>query len=532
LSKRRTIVLVHRSSIQYLPNTTREGFGVAIVVFLFLRLTGDVYYRENSTLILIFHVEDSFKRFRSSTKTTNIRREEKTIDVRSTLTMMNSPLMSMRYCIQSTFCSRTMLTTTTTTFLSRTTQQRQRIDTLTVTQIAAHRQSQQQRHLLQVRNSSFSTLAPNYHLNCSQIVASEQPPAPQQQPLLQHPQQLQLQSQTVHHRYYSVSTKHTMAATASFSTASAKAKTLFQKKKSKKQIIAKLMEKEYNSAYNKEKTVFLKLCYTDHDLEEGDIVKAKFHWDSIVAVTTEEFGISTSTGTDGSALEYNNGEDWIKLLPYRLYEVLQFFPCTRRAPLPVRIPKLYDEEYGTRNDAVKMRKVTPEMRKKQLDFVRSGPSASQWLMKETIEGIVKRCKADGYTRSSLATINDPLLSFQYRDTEGNVVTITQSTRDYVLDLARNHALWTIPTPREEAELEKQRYAAQGINRPGSKQNPLNIHTGMPHNKGGGNGGEDDPNNPDAQPDPDQVLKKLKHVLLSQPNALQHITECLHYDHVW
>jgi hypothetical protein len=284
-------------------------------------------------------------------------------------------------------------------------------------------------------------------------------------------------------------------------------------KKSKRQELADMIEQEYRSVYNRTKTIYIKLCYTEHDIEEGDIVKAKFHWDSIIDVTSEEFGIETTNGL----LEYyaNENEDWVKLVPYRLYEVLQYYPCTRKEPLPVRVPSLFDEEYGTRNDLMKLKKVTPEMRKKQKQIVQMGPSAEQWLLKDTIDGIIKKLKSDGYTRSSNSTLENPLLSFQYHETDGSIKSVEFNTREYVLDLARA-APWRPPSLEEQREMEDAKYKERGMERPGSKGNPLNVR------------------NPKYDPstEPDIVLKKLKHVLLSQPGALNHITECLHYDFVW
>ena len=285
-----------------------------------------------------------------------------------------------------------------------------------------------------------------------------------------------------------------------------------KKVKSKRQEISDAFESEYKSIYNRSKTIYIKLCYTDHDVEEGDIVKAKFHWDSIVNITSEEFGLETTNGK----LEYYANEDWVKLVPYRLYEVLQFYPCTRKQPLPLRVPSLYDEEYGTRNDLMKLKKVTPEMRKKQKAMVQMGPSAQQWLMKDVIEGIIKKFKVEGYTRLLESTAFEaPKMSFTYHDTDGSVQQVEMYTRDCILDLARE-APWRLPTPEEERAMEDAKYKAQGTTRPGSRTNPMGMHNQ-----------KNDPSN-----DPDIVLKKLKHVLLTQPGALDHIVECLHYEHMW
>jgi hypothetical protein len=330
------------------------------------------------------------------------------------------------------------------------------------------------------------------------------------------------------------------------------------KKKSIKQEVAEELENEYKDIYNKKTRIFIKLCYTDHDIEEGDIVKSYFHYDDILETAEEEFGVEIDGNPKKNyKLEYYNGEDWIKLVPYRLYEVLQFFPCTSIKPLPIRVPALYDEEYGTRNDVVKLKKVTPDMRKKQMEYIKSGPSPQQWLMKEMIDAIVKRLKMEGYVRSSNSTLEQPVLQFQFHDpTDGTIKSMDQSTKEYVLDLARS-CPWSIPTIQEEAEMERQQLKEQGIERPGSKANPIGAHPNMMKNRNtnnntkkkstpptgeeaegeGGEGegeGDGDGKNTAIEPenDPNKIIKKLKHVLLSQPRALQHIVECLHYDYVW
>ena len=286
------------------------------------------------------------------------------------------------------------------------------------------------------------------------------------------------------------------------------------KVRAERQVTADLLERDYKDTYNRDKTIYLKLCYTEYDLEEGDIVKAKFHWDSIVDVTSEEFGMETTT-TSGK-LEYYVDEDWVKLLPYRLYEVLQYYPCrNRKHALPVRIPSLWDDEYGTRQNLVKMKKVTPEMRKNQKELVEKGPSSQQWLMKEMIDALAKKLKADGYSPSPNSTLQNPLMSFVYHDDQDQAQMMEMSTREYILQLAKD-ARWKLPTPQEEYEMEEELYHESGIARPGSKTNPLRL-SGTPK---------------DPALAPDVVLQKLKFVLLSQPGALSHMTECLHLVFQW
>jgi hypothetical protein len=153
---------------------------------------------------------------------------------------------------------------------------------------------------------------------------------------------------------------HQFPSVAAFSSSA----TAATKKKTKSKIPLDLPEEL--AGYDQDRTVFIKICYTEHDVEEGDIVTTKFHWDSICATAEEMFG----RPVDDGSLEYYNGDDWIQLKPFELYDVLKFYPCTSTKPLPLRIPALFDEEYGTRNDVVKMKKITPSMRKRQRDILK------------------------------------------------------------------------------------------------------------------------------------------------------------------
>jgi hypothetical protein len=251
--------------------------------------------------------------------------------------------------------------------------------------------------------------------------------------------------------------------------------------------------------YGPDRLIYLKICYTEHDIEEGDIVKSQFFWDSIIETTEEMFGYKTDDGS----LEYYNGEDWFQLKPFRLYDVLKYYACTSDEPLPVRIPALYDEEYGTRNEAIKIKKVTPDMRKRQRELMKMGPSPHQWLLKETIDALLYRLKRDGYTLSEESTLQKPLLTLNYHAVSGEVRTADQRTRSYILEQARL-APWVRPppdapkpppeTPQEQMKMQKEE-REQRVN-------------------------------------PEKVLQHLKYVLLSHPRALRHIEECLHYEFMW
>ena len=254
--------------------------------------------------------------------------------------------------------------------------------------------------------------------------------------------------------------------------------------------------------YGPDRTVYLKICYAEQDIEEGDIVESKFHWESILETTQEMFGCRTDTGN----LEYYNGDDWFQLKPFRLYDVLKYYPCTSVKPLPLRIPDLFDEEYGTRNDVVKMKKITPQMRKRQKEIMKMGPNPHNWLLKETIDALAYRMKRDGYFISEHSTLEQPMLTFTYHDVQGQVQTVQEPTRHYILEQARLSP-WVRPpreaappprpagtTPEEEMQMQKQEEQ--------ERQNP------------------------------EKILQHLKYVLLSHPRALRHIEECLHYDFLW
>jgi hypothetical protein len=133
-----------------------------------------------------------------------------------------------------------------------------------------------------------------------------------------------------------------------------------------------------------------------------------------------------------------------------------------------------------------------------------GPPRYQWLMKETIDALAARMKSDGYRPSVHSTLEKPMLTFHYHETDGKVCTIEEPTRNYILEQARL-CPWVLPPEEEE---------------PPEGQGPP---SGPPGN---------DPGNPKEANDPNKILKKLKHVLLSQPRALRHMTECVHYDFAW
>lgn len=227
--------------------------------------------------------------------------------------------------------------------------------------------------------------------------------------------------------------------------------------------------------------IFLRACWNDHDLEEGDMVKTILDQQDMQDQALDLFG-------SNEALEFYDGEDWT-LLTAESMDMIQDLVSNHQKKsakaytLPIRVPSLYDEDYGTENDLVKVRKLTPEDMLKQQELEKSRPTMPQTQMKMAITSLHHTLVREGYTRhteegsSSNGTVeleglrdasptepNHPE-ELQQQGMVTDVDGITMSTRDWVLEEANR------------------RY--------------------------------DD--------------GSLRSVLLSQPRALRHISEALHYN---
>jgi hypothetical protein len=147
--------------------------------------------------------------------------------------------------------------------------------------------------------------------------------------------------------------------------------------------------------------IHLKACWNDDDLQEGDVVQTPFSLEDIQQEAQDLFG-------SNELLEYFNGEDWCRLdeqslreIPSVLNELKESLASAgygssgKLPPLPIRVPSLYDEEYGMENDLVKMRKMTPE----QMQAQRQGmPTEDQALMYDVLQTLHTRLQQEGYTR--------------------------------------------------------------------------------------------------------------------------------------
>lgn len=173
--------------------------------------------------------------------------------------------------------------------------------------------------------------------------------------------------------------------------------------------------------------IYLKACWSEDDLEEGDIVKAQLNWADIIAQADDLFGSHQN-------LEYYDGDDWKALVSL---DDLKPLPFTKR-PIPIRIPDLFQQDDdllrgGDKDDdgPFQIRKVNAHdemarMRK------RAERDASLMLQKQTrvaIENLAQRLHESGHVRVSNDTLNDPQ---QNR---------TITTRDWVLaQVARDQRL--------------------------------------------------------------------------------------------
>jgi hypothetical protein len=224
--------------------------------------------------------------------------------------------------------------------------------------------------------------------------------------------------------------------------------------------------------------IHLKACWNDDDLQEGDVVQTPFNLHDIQQEAQDLFG-------SNEQLEYYNGDDWCRLdeqslreIPAVLIELKETLASSgygsgKLPPLPIRVPSLYDEEYGMENDLVKMRKMTPE----QMQAQRQGmPTEDQAHMYDVLQTLHTRLLQEGYTRhcQPKRAIDDLVLDPSKHD-DGDDDDDDHDDYEYTV-MVDNVALPTRTWILEQAE--------------------------------------DD--------------ATVRSVLLSQPRALRHITEALHY----
>lgn len=150
-----------------------------------------------------------------------------------------------------------------------------------------------------------------------------------------------------------------------------------------------------------------------------------------------------------------------------------------------------------------MKKVTPEMRKRQREILKMGPLPHQWLLKETIEALLDRLKREGYTCSEESTLEKPTLTLNYHGTSGAVETVEERTRCFILEQARL-APWVRPPPEPPKAPPKTPEEQMKMQQEDREQ----------------------------RQNPEKTLQHLKYILLSHPRALRHIEECLHYEFLW
>jgi hypothetical protein len=219
--------------------------------------------------------------------------------------------------------------------------------------------------------------------------------------------------------------------------------------------------------------IHLKACWNDDDLLEGDVVHTTFSLQDIQQEAQDLFG-------SNEQLEYYNGDDWCRLdeqslreIPAVLNELKESstsagYGSGKLPPLPIRVPSLYDEEYGMENDLVKLRKLTPEQMQAQQQGM---PTEDQALMYDVLHTLHSRLLQQGYTRHCQPKRAIDVLALDSSDHVGD------DYDDYEYTVAvDNVALPTRTWILEQAE--------------------------------------DD--------------ASVRSVLLSQPRALRHITEALHY----
>lgn len=248
----------------------------------------------------------------------------------------------------------------------------------------------------------------------------------------------------------------------------------------------------------------LLLCWSKYDLEAGIdpdnldpddeeylYEKAKFDLKDIQEKVKEQF-------EKNKDIEYYDGNDW---KPLKSMQELTRFKGGK-TPLPLRIPSMYDDndmdeddddddkDYENGDDGFDYSKgndsdVDDDYEGNNDDFaamndpVKEGGDA-QIAMKRVITMLVDRLKSQGYQRAS---VNSLLLP-------DNTTSTTILTRDWIL-----------------SQLEPSKLEVSS-----KDQEPT------------------DDDDDDAQDNADKEL--LENVLLGQVGALDHITQCLHFDVVW
>jgi hypothetical protein len=230
--------------------------------------------------------------------------------------------------------------------------------------------------------------------------------------------------------------------------------------------------------------IYLKACWNDDDLQEGDIVQSQLTLEDIQQQAVDMFGLYSDDDSNNanhqlSTLEYYNGHDWRPLTQQAIGSEIRnnTLATSSSLPLPIRIPSLFDEEYGLNNEFIKLRKATPEDMKQEGNM----PSPEQMQLKDVIEFLHRRLLEEGYTRhvNVDSSFNGKKQSDESVDTLG-----AKST---------NSSDSTFANWRHTVEVDS-------------------VH----------------------MPTRDWILEQassdmeVRSILLSQPGALQHVTQALHY----